>query len=523
MKLQEARLRNFKSIQETTIRFPKDFLGLVGENDSGKSNIIEALDFFFHRPPRVSADELAERTYMHQRDRQIEVCCVFTSLTDSDRARLARYVLGNRIIVKRTATIGDERSSIKCQGAIGGSRFEDFEWSATEFEGFKETNQRNIPEFLHIPAIRDVTDETSKKGDKFGDIISRILQSIPQEDLAELFGMQRRVGELLNFNGEGADSRHASIKALETELSGLLSPYRDGLKAKLTFPIPDFRDSGIPQILLDDGVKGPPNSKGHGMQSILYLAIFRLYEKYLVNAAQEDRRPLIFAIDEPEIYLHPALQRTMFRTLQEISRVDQVIISTHSPNFVDMMNYETIAKIARAEQGTNVKQPPDGLVPPDPRERLRIFSRFNPSRNEMFFSRKTVFVEGDSDKFAILSTADFCDKNLDAQGIAVIETNGKQNLPYYIRIANAFGIPFGVAYDSDDGNPQSNEASTAIETAIAQSPHFVSKVVFQPSLETELGLSHHTNGVEVLQHFERMSRDAIPSNIRSFVESMCSQ
>ena len=40
-------------------------------------------------------------------------------------------------------------------------------------------------------------------------------------------------------------------------------------------------------------------------------------------------------IDEPEISLHPDLQRKLFSLLVEYSKDKQIIVSTHSPYFVD--------------------------------------------------------------------------------------------------------------------------------------------------------------------------------------------
>jgi hypothetical protein len=68
-------------------------------------------------------------------------------------------------------------------------------------------------------------------------------------------------------------------------------------------------------------------------------------EPFMQTFSPGDKRPLIFAIEEPELYLHPHIQRVMLRTLQKISDIDQVILFTHSPFFVDMINerFSTLA------------------------------------------------------------------------------------------------------------------------------------------------------------------------------------
>jgi putative ATP-dependent endonuclease of OLD family len=140
----------------------------------------------------------------------------------------------------------------------------------------------------------------------------------------------------------------------------------------------------------------------------------------------------------------------MFKALQEISRADQIVISTHSPHFVDMSNFETVVKITKsAQDGTNIMQAPRSLVPVDREHRIRIFSRFNTQRNEMFFAKKVILVEGNGDKYAVQMCANLLERHLDSRDIVVIETNGKPNMPYYVQVAQAFTIPFAVAYDAD--------------------------------------------------------------------------
>jgi putative ATP-dependent endonuclease of OLD family len=46
MKIEEIKIKNYRSLHDVTIR-PRDILALVGKNNTGKSNILKALKFFF--------------------------------------------------------------------------------------------------------------------------------------------------------------------------------------------------------------------------------------------------------------------------------------------------------------------------------------------------------------------------------------------------------------------------------------------------------------------------------------------
>jgi putative ATP-dependent endonuclease of OLD family len=167
----------------------------------------------------------------------------------------------------------------------------DFQWSDSEFQGFKDTNQRNIPEFLHVPAIRDVSEETKNKTDFFGKVIVIIAEALPEEGLQNAKQLENELDKMLNYNGTGADNRLPQIKKLEADLLELVGSYIPNTKLLLQFPIPDYRETSIPSIVVDDGVPGLPVTKGRGLQSILFLAIVRLYEKYLINRDPSTRRP----------------------------------------------------------------------------------------------------------------------------------------------------------------------------------------------------------------------------------------
>lgn len=66
----------------------------------------------------------------------------------------------------------------------------------------------------------------------------------------------------------------------------------------------------------------------------------------LLPFVEDDRYPIV-TIDEPELSLHPALQRRLFNKIIEFSKKKQIIINTHSPYFVDLSLISEGAKILR--------------------------------------------------------------------------------------------------------------------------------------------------------------------------------
>jgi len=89
-------------------------------------------------------------------------------------------------------------------------------------------------------------------------------------------------------------------------------------------------------IVVNDGVETPMQEKGNGMQRAVALALIQVYAEELIrhpdNAALE--KPFFLFIDEPEICQHPKAQEKLLSALLEISKTKQVFVTTHSPYFL---------------------------------------------------------------------------------------------------------------------------------------------------------------------------------------------
>lgn len=80
----------------------------------------------------------------------------------------------------------------------------------------------------------------------------------------------------------------------------------------------------------------------------------------------------------------------------------------------------------------------------------------NPDRGELFFARRVIFVEGETEKVAIPFLAE--KMNVHDADVSVIDCGSKHNLPLYITIANAFQISYMVVHDEDPVPEEVEEA-----------------------------------------------------------------
>lgn len=187
---------------------------------------------------------------------------------------------------------------------------------------------------------------------------------------------------------------------------------------------------------------------GAGMQNLLLISIFQTYAELMGGK-------VIFGIEEPEIFLYPNAQRNLYKSFQDISEKTQIFYTTHSPNFIDAYRAYEIEILRKTQEKGTINLPKDEkyLTEKTAKEnKFRIYTHFNTERNELFFARKIILVEGDVDK--ILWTT-ICEKrwniNLNEKGISIIECGGKGGVNYFVGVFKLVGIQdYFAIWDEDN-------------------------------------------------------------------------
>ena len=187
---------------------------------------------------------------------------------------------------------------------------------------------------------------------------------------------------------------------------------------------------------------------GSGMQNLLLISIFQTYSELMGGK-------VIFGIEEPEIYLYPQAQRSLYKSFIKLSQKSQIFYTTHNPNFVDASRADDIILLRKnLEEGT-YKLEKDSYFNTKNAEtdklKYKIYTHFNPERNELFFAKKILFVEGDSDKILFETLCEEkWDIDLDKQGISIIACGGKGGVNYFLGVCELIGFDdFFAIWDED--------------------------------------------------------------------------
>jgi len=342
----------------------------------------------------------------------------------------------------------------------------EIEWDApyfskTHFLGWKEVAESYLPYFFYVPAVKEASEETTyTSSNLFGRLLDAMLLKIPGEipEFSKLKGILDTARNILNRPPKGEkDKRPSRIKDMEKSLLSILQESMPSTAdVKIQVNVPDIRDifRAGSRLIINDGIETTVESKGHGLQRAVIFALFRLYANILRETGSQQRpssKPFTFVIEEPELYLHPQSQRVMFQVLESLSETEQIIFCTHSPFFIDMSRYDSLIIVSKPDiySGSQVFQVVEDIFDVNDKGYFRMLNEFDPERSEIFFAKKVVLVEGDCEKVAFPRIAKKMNKDLNARGISIIECGGKFNIGFFVKVLNAFKIPYVVVHDVD--------------------------------------------------------------------------
>ena len=228
--------------------------------------------------------------------------------------------------------------------------------------------------------------------------------------------------------------------------------------------------------------------KSHGFYRHLFLRfLFEVAGREEKNNFWENS---ILLWEEPEFYLNPQEERACYEKLLEHSKLGlNIIVSTNSSRFIDLEQYQSICVFRRLRNETRVYQYLGNLFSGDEVMEFNMNYWINPDRSELFFAKKVILVEGQTDKI-ILS---YLSKKLGVYSYddSIIECGSKSTIPQFIRLLNAFKIPYVAVYDKDNHawrNPteifNSNQKNRSIQKMVHKK--FGSYVELENDIEEEI-------------------------------------
>ena len=353
MKIKNFTVKNYRSILSAKLTLNTEKTVILAENNAGKSNILKALlgtfkiieflkdnpekniRFFQHRYRREDFD--GEWSFVWETDypKSLQTKILGKGRKHSPTKFRLDFRLDSNEISEFEREIG---SSINGDLAfeISISEEEKFDVSipkrAYGGTGKKFTeNKYKIAKFIseridsaYIPAIRPASLSTT-----FVDnLLDKYINEIPSEDVEKYNAAIKTITDIQNKQiNKLSSSLSKSVKSIIPNVKKI------SIKTDRVHKIHGFSRYRNCDIFINDGNETSIYEKGDGVKSLVALAI--------IQHSKESIKNLTLLIEEPETHLHPKAIKETKKIIDEISHKNQIIITTHSPLFVDRENIKS--------------------------------------------------------------------------------------------------------------------------------------------------------------------------------------
>ncbi|MDK2981510.1 MAG: hypothetical protein PWQ55_1857 [Chloroflexota bacterium] len=489
MRLFSFHIKNFRSIINTgecKISKVDNIVVLAGQNESGKTAILEALDFFRNGP----SDKFL-KFQMRLESEFTEVICKFV-LENNDMDLIEKSgdyykdivekIIGLEIsFIRRyeknpTTSISATDETIKIIDSVLHEIFGSFQVKNKDIkQGEKQEQEIELSEEESLKNLEILRNQ----------IIENLIKIIPAfslySDFSDLLPSEIAVTNLNNNNAVKDFQKVFSVDLLE--LSKISDPRKRSIKIKEIEDLAsdDFNkswsqtisslkkeekkysysleiDNAEPKkiIFMIIGNDGKPLYLEQKSLGFRWFSAFHLRLRALTEEEkQTEKNGLILLIDEPAQNLHEIAQRDVKRILEETSKTGiQIIYSTHNPNLIGIENNELtrIRLISNEEKsGTKVENITQFIA----RKNRGNMETLSPIRVAMGLvnissiydsNQYNVVVEGITDHYYLSAFRKILNKD---DRLKFVPACGVENVVHLVSVLLGWGCNYKAVFDDD--------------------------------------------------------------------------
>jgi putative ATP-dependent endonuclease of the OLD family len=471
VRITKVHIENYRSVKNFTFE-PGPYCVLIGENNAGKSNILRALNLVLGET-WPSERSFSEEDFYNQDTNKDIVIQVFFDETIEEWRNNHKVEIGGlqlRCRAYKRATKGKPAGTLKTDFTCIDSAGKELSHPEEPLQKGQQYKGRWVPvrvssdvrervPFIYVEVLRDYNRQTpgsrwSVLRRLFNEVNTEFLNDRKEIDVPQPDGTTTKLSRKEAFTQAVTNAyqylRTDSFEEIERKLAQNAMEHMglDESEGKIQLHFESHDPTNVYkslQLYVEQmGIESPAGEVGAGLQSAIVVAIFRTYEEMKKEGA-------IFAIEEPEVFLHPQKARYFETVLERLAEAgNQAFLTTHSPIFVQVHKPESVAVIRRTpDKGTEACQAKLCDLSDTDRQALRLLTEFDAERKELFFAKAVLLVEGATEKVALPLAFKAIGHDINRLGISIVEVGGKTKFPLFARVLNALRIPYIILADHD--------------------------------------------------------------------------
>ena len=548
MYLKRLRIRGFRCFKDFELEFQNGINVLIGENDTGKTAILDALRLSLGIGPQRETYLDSDLDYYKSSEgpsaREVRFDLTFEGLSETDR-----WVFLEMLIPDAGGANAALELHVKYWlENIRGAEKQRFRF----WGGSDESEEQSIPQelmelfyYVHMEALRDATRFLGPaRGNRLGQLFTKLEPNREkQQELAQRIGDTIRREETWNTLLRRAEAKinvHLLRISLRdtppvAHLGFVPQEYRqiaEGLRliCYLVEPIAKkdvekalkeeesikdyFEEAGRDRYRLKCDVFSKADEPGKqlrlyelvqslfslsfevgqtglGTANLLYVAT--VLGDLLERREREKDAYIALMIEEPEAHLHPQLQCNLFSYFEEVRGKDiQVFITSHSPTITAKTPLNSVTVLQRcADRRIRSVSLTEIRLPDKSRKLLERF--LDVTKSQLFFARGVLLVEGLSESLMLPELAKHMGDhfNLGRKGIEIVNIGGVA----FEHFANLFNsddsgkrlqVRAAIVTDGDSKNGKlSSRAKRTLKLRGGMLRVFITPITFENALYTE--------------------------------------
>lgn len=460
MYISEITVKNFRNFEDETVLLNPGLNVIIGHNNSGKTNLLRALQLVFDRNNNIkpTIDDFCKKIKDFSKPPSIEIS-VYIRPQDEDEPDDDYNVIYDWLIESKP----DYLAQLTYVFELPVKHLDEYENSIEDFKDQEGTYDidacvRNIQKkFLSKYVSRIYGGKPSKKEKASRENLDRFdfqfLTAIRDAEREMFFGNNTILKDVLNYfidydiyKGRGieelSEDELTKLKQREGDFSNNSKVVLESLIERIDKSqilkysedtgadkggIPNFDANVSEQDLLfalrliveKAGLKIPVNNNGLGYNNLIYIALILAKMQMEVSKSFMGDNAKVFpilAIEEPEAHLHPALQSKFLKFLEENLKTNkqarQVFVTSHSTHITSAVELDSIICLY-TDKGSNFRIGYPGKVfsdsSDDESSKIYVQRFLDATKSNMLFAERILFVEGLSEQLLIPCFAKYLD------------------------------------------------------------------------------------------------------------------